>query len=244
MSGDGQQRCVPEQSGSGATEHAGSGAIEHAAEEVGVHASEHLKVPIIEAAFKNGHWWSIPANNDVDSNADVGNSSGPSAAESPTTGSGELRGPCPRCVVDAPIGDVPLHMRRRIRLKFCSGNRLTVAGLLRNSDFGLLPGHWTVRKVLNTSHWIKILREGCNPAQALEDIDFERMPVDWRPCAVILGCCPGHSKGVPGLGEECLDSYGGCEAVAMGTPHDILCKEIPCNVDLDSVSTPPTPPPF
>ena len=233
MSGDAQQRCVPEQCGDGATEHAGSGAIEHAAEEVDVHASEHLKVAIMDVSFKNGHWSSIPTKSDVDS-----------TAESPTTGSGELRGPCRRCVVHGPIGGVPLHMSRRIRLRLCSGTRLTVAGLLRNSDFGLLPGHWTVREVLNTPHWIKILREVCNPAQAVEDIDFERMPVDWRPCAITLGCCPGHSKGVPGCGEECLDSYGGCEAVAMATPHDILCKEISCNVDLDSVSTPPTPPPF
>ena len=52
MSGDGQQRCAPEHSGSGATEHSGSGATEHAAEEEGEHASEHLTVPIIEVAFK------------------------------------------------------------------------------------------------------------------------------------------------------------------------------------------------
>ena len=57
MSCDGQQLCVAEQSGSGATEHDGCGATEHAAEEVDVHGS---KVPIIEVAFKNGHWWSIP----------------------------------------------------------------------------------------------------------------------------------------------------------------------------------------
>ena len=60
MSGDGQQRCAPEHSGSGATEHFGSGATEHAAEEEGEHASEHLTVPIIEVAFNNGQWWSIP----------------------------------------------------------------------------------------------------------------------------------------------------------------------------------------
>ena len=60
MSGDGPQRCVSEQSGSGATEHAGSGATEPAAEEVGELASEDLTVPIIEVAFNNGKWWSIP----------------------------------------------------------------------------------------------------------------------------------------------------------------------------------------
>ena len=50
MSGDGQQRCVSEQSGSGATEHGGSSATESAAR----------TVPIIEVAFKNDTWWSIP----------------------------------------------------------------------------------------------------------------------------------------------------------------------------------------
>ena len=47
-------------SGSGATEHAGSGATEHAAEEICEHASEDATVPIIEVAFNNGKWWSIP----------------------------------------------------------------------------------------------------------------------------------------------------------------------------------------
>ena len=40
---------------SGATEHVGIGAAEH----VGIGAEEH-KVPIVEVAFKNGQWWSIP----------------------------------------------------------------------------------------------------------------------------------------------------------------------------------------
>ena len=57
MFGDGQHQCITKQSGSGATEHDGCGATEHAAEEVDVHGS---KVPIIEVAFKSGHWWSIP----------------------------------------------------------------------------------------------------------------------------------------------------------------------------------------
>ena len=60
MSDDGQQGCVPEQSGNGAAEHAGSGATETASEEVREHASADLTVPIIEVAFNNGQWWSMP----------------------------------------------------------------------------------------------------------------------------------------------------------------------------------------
>ena len=118
---------------------------------------------------------------------------------------------------------------------------MTVAGLLRNSDFGLLPGYWTVRQVLKTPHWIKILREGCDPAEAVEGIDFERMPVDWRPCGITLGCCPNHNQGVPGCGNEYLDAYGGCEAIAMGLPNDIQYAEVLCKGELDNVSTPRTP---
>ena len=57
MSCDGQQLCVAEQSGSGATEHDGCGATEHAAEEVDVHGS---KVPFIKVALNDGHCCSIP----------------------------------------------------------------------------------------------------------------------------------------------------------------------------------------
>ena len=176
----------------------------------------------------------------------------PSAPEPPAGISGAQQEKsselCPVCLDAAPIGRseyVPPHQRRRICMKYGVGEtRLTVAALLRNRDFGLLPGHWTVRDVVNTKHWIQILREGCDPAEAVEGIDFKRMPVDWSPSAVLLGCCPKHNKGVHGVADDCLDWYGGCQAVAMGLPHVITSPDVPCNVDLDNVSTPPTPPPF
>ena len=249
MSGDEQQQCVTEQSGSGATEHDGCGAR---ASEANSPGAGKAKLEADLAASRLGgtrveetHEEAAPTvagtpqmlleRDEKDGKRNC--TTVIPQEQSAPAGSGELKEPCPLCVVG--------KLRRRMRLRFFnSENRLTVAGLLRNSDFGLLPGHWTVREVLDTSHWIRILREGCNPAKAVEGIDFERMPVDWRPRAITLGCCPRHNKGVPGVGDECLDTYGGCEAMAMGTPHDIMCANVPCNVDLETVRTPPTPPPF
>ena len=41
-------------------------------------------------------------------------------------------------------------------------------------------------------------------------------------------------------GNESLDAYGGCEAIAMGLPNDIQYDEVSCMGELDNVSTPRT----
>ena len=45
---------------SGATEHTAAESMSGNTEHVGIGAEEHMKVPIVEVAFRDGKWWSIP----------------------------------------------------------------------------------------------------------------------------------------------------------------------------------------
>ena len=43
-----------------ASEHTAAESMSGATEHVGIGAEEHMKVPIVEVAFRDGKWWSIP----------------------------------------------------------------------------------------------------------------------------------------------------------------------------------------
>ena len=51
---------IAAESMNGATEYTAAESMSGVTEHVGIGAEEHMKVPIVEVAFRDGKWWSIP----------------------------------------------------------------------------------------------------------------------------------------------------------------------------------------
>ena len=124
-----------------------------------------------------------------------------------------------------------------------SGDMVGLPGVggLRGPNFGRIPIVWTAEQLLNTE-WVRIIRPPVGEETCEMGVHVERMEPNWRPAQIKFFKADGrHLIATP------MDTAKSCGADYIMLSKYVLPiddkKEVaPPTVDLDGISTPPSPP--
>ena len=140
------------------------------------------------------------------------------------------------------------HSPGRVAAYMLDGTQVCLAGLGEGADFGTFPRSWTIDMVLNSEHWISILRKPSSTDPPREHVHYERRPIGWRPMTVVHCNCinmMGRShESIVGVPNEPLGLYYAAHLTLLTTPATIIVPQY-CQPDpalLDDIPQPPTPP--
>ena len=123
-----------------------------------------------------------------------------------------------------------------------AGDQVCLAGCGEGPRFGTFPRHFLAAELMNSPHWIRVLRPPTEDEKITRGIHYEPLDPGWRPKTIIL-----NRKGSEHYVCVRMDSIGGPTSMPAETitvlmsGHTFLAEEREC-ADLSHVEAPTTPP--
>ena len=124
-----------------------------------------------------------------------------------------------------------------------AGDQVCLAGVGEGPRFGTFPRHFLAADLLNSPHWIRVLRPPTEDEKITRGIHYEPLDPGWRAKTIILN---RKGAGEPFVCVR-MDSIGGTKSMPAETitvlrsGHTFLVEEREC-ADLSHVEAPKTTP--
>ena len=122
-----------------------------------------------------------------------------------------------------------------------AGDQVCLAGCGEGPRFGTFPKHFLAADLMNSPHWIRVLRPPTEDEKVTRGIHYEPLGPQWRPKTIIL-----NRKGVEPFVCVGMDTIGGTASLptesitVLLTEHTFQVEEREC-ADLSKVRRPGTP---